>query len=129
MKRYIGRTLLVVAVALVAVGLLVVGGAAEDQRDEQPERAATPAATTVEDPYPLADGVTPEEIRTAVFERAYSECASYGLDVLAGKYKAADTSKQGVATVVGRAWASYFKGGRDAAREGRAGCLQGAASS
>lgn len=127
MKRYIGRTLLVVAVGVLAVGLLVVGGAAEDQESE---REAAPAATTaVEDPYPLAEGVTPDEIRIAVFERSYSECASYGLDVLAGKYKSADTSKQGVATVVGRAWASYFKGGRDAAREGRAGCLQGAASS
>lgn len=130
MKRYIGRTLLVVAVAVMAVGLLVVGGAAEDEGDQQPEREAAPAATTaVEDPYPLADGVTPDEIRLAVFERSYSECASYGLDQLAAKYKAADTSKQGVAAAVGRAWASYFKAGRDAAREGRAGCLQGAASS
>lgn len=116
--------------ALVAVGLLVVGGAAEDQRDQQPEPEAAPAMTTaLEDPYPLADGVTPGEIRLAVFERSYSECASYDLDQLAAKYKSADTSKQGVAAAVGRAWASYFKAGRDAAREGRAGCLQGAESS
>jgi hypothetical protein len=126
--RYIGRILLVVALAVVAIGLLGVRGSDAEQ-ERKPAQAAAPAATTAPDPYPLASGTTPDNIRLVVFERSYSECASYGLDQLAEKYKAADASKAGVAAAVGRAWASYFRAGRDAAREGRVGCLQGAASS
>ena len=64
-------------------------------------------------------------MQNAVFERAYSECASTEDDLLASKYKAADTSPEGVAAVVGRAWASYFKAGQDAVQDGQHGCQQG----
>ena len=64
-------------------------------------------------------------MQIAVFERAYSECASTEDDLLASKYKAADTSPEGVAAVVGRAWASYFKAGQDAVQDGQHGCRQG----
>jgi hypothetical protein len=87
--------------------------------------ATTAAPETAADPYPLAAGTTSEEIQLVVYERAYSECASTDLDLLAAKYKAADDSKQGVATVVGRAWASYFSAGQDAVQDGRDACLLG----
>ena len=88
----------------------------------------TVAATTVPvetEPYPLGSSPTPESIQITVYERAYSECASTDLELLAAKYKAKDTSRQGVAAVVGRAWASYFDAGGDAVNGGRDGCLQG----
>jgi hypothetical protein len=129
LRRHLGRVLSVTALALVAVGLLVAVGAEDGGTDGPTQAAAPPATAPAEpDPYPLASGQTPANVRLLVFERAYSECASHELAQLAAKYKSADTSKQGVAVVVGRAWASYFKAGRDAAREGRAGCLQAAES-
>ena len=129
MKRHLRRTLPIAALALVAVGLLVVGGAAEDQPGNEPDPAVVAATAAPDpDPYPLAEGQTENEIKLLVFERSYSECASYDLAQLGAKYKTADNSRQGVAAAVGRAWASYFKAGLDAAREGRAGCLQGVAS-
>ncbi len=64
-------------------------------------------------------------MQITVYERAYSECASTEDALLASKYKAADTSPEGVAAVVGRAWASYFKAGQDAVQDGQDGCRQG----
>jgi hypothetical protein len=111
---------------LLAVGL-VVGGVSANRADDDGS-ATEPAATTAPvetDPYPLASSTTPEDVQTAVYERAYSECASTELALLASKYKAADTTEQSVAAIVGRAWASYFKAGQDAVADGRDGCLQG----
>ena len=73
------------------------------------------------EPAPLA---TPKRIRLAVFERSYSECASYSLDRLAGKYKV-DANRDQVSIAVGRWWTKFFSGGNDAFRVGRDGCLQG----
>jgi hypothetical protein len=107
---------------------LVVGGVSANRANEEDaattERVAVTAPAQT-DPYPLESSTTPENVQLAVYERAYSECASTDLALLASKYKAADTSNKGVAAVVGRAWASYFKAGQDAVGDGRDGCLQG----
>ena len=126
MSTRLGR----IAVAAGIVVLLLVGGVAADRLGEDDEPAATEAARTTAtetDPYPLSDSTTPKDVQTAIFERAYSECASTELLALAAKYKTSDTSKEGVAAAVGRGWASYFKAGRDSVQDGRDGCLQGQA--
>jgi hypothetical protein len=128
MRNRLGRTAVALGLALVAVVLLV-GGVAETRADDpQGGEAAAPAAQAApvaDDPYPLATGSTADETQLVIFERAYSECASTEMKLLASKYKAADKSKSGVAAAVGRAWASYFKAGADAVRDGREGCLAG----
>jgi hypothetical protein len=129
-RGQVGRVAVFVALGVVVVGILVGGVAANRVADEPEQRAATTAPADVADElYPLASGPTADEIQLVVFERAYSECATYDLAGLASKYNVANTSKESVATAVGRAWASYFNAGRDAVRDGRAGCLQGAAGS
>jgi ABC-type Fe3+-hydroxamate transport system substrate-binding protein len=112
---------------LLALGLLI-GVASGDRLTGDDESTTTEAvATTTPEPerYPLATGTTPENVQITVYERAYSECASTEDALLASKYKAADTTPDGVAAVVGRAWASYFRAGPDAVQDGRDGCLQG----
>jgi hypothetical protein len=124
----VGNRLGRIAVAAGIVALLLVGGVAANRLADDDEPAATEAATTATtetDPYPLSTGTTPADVQTAIFERAYSECASTELAALAAKYKTSDTSEEGVAAAVGRGWASYFKAGPDAVQDGRDGCLQG----
>ncbi len=127
MKGQIGRVALAVALSAVAVALLVVGVSAGPAAQPSPRVVAAdaPPPATIASRYPLAAGPTAEEIQLVVYERAYSECASTDFELLASKYKAAEISKRGVAAVVGRAWASYFRAGRDAIRDGRDGCLLG----
>jgi hypothetical protein len=111
---------------LLALGLVI--GVASGNRlngDDEDTTEAVATAPVEPDPYPLAAGTTPESVQIAVYERAYSECASTEDALLASKYKAEDTSPEGVAAAVGRAWASYFKAGQDAVQDGRDGCLQG----
>ena len=120
------RRIWIVLGLILAVGL-VVGAVSANRADDggsttEPAAVTTPAET---DAYPVSSSTTPEDVQTAVYERAYSECASTDLALLASKYKAADTSEKGVAAIVGRAWASYFKAGQDAVADGRDGCLQG----
>ena len=112
---------------LLALGLVVgVGAGNRLVGDDEDATTTEAAATQVEpDPHPLATGTTPKSVQLLVFERAYSECASTDVALLASKYKAADTSEEGVVAVVGRAWASYFKAGQDAVQDGRDGCRQG----
>ena len=108
--------------------VLLVGGVSANRLADDDEQSSTDAATTATtepDPYPLASGTTPKDVQTAVFERAYSECASNDNAALAAKYKTTDLSAEGVAAAVGRGWASYFKAGRDAVQDGQDGCLQG----
>ena len=118
---------------VVALGL-VVGAFSADRLTDRADAPATTEAATTEaaptapaetDPFPLSTLPTPPDVQTLVFERSYSECSTTEQKLLASKYKAADTSKNGVAAAVGRAWASYFKGGLDAVEDGRDGCLQG----
>jgi hypothetical protein len=120
------RRIWIVVGLLLAVGLVVGGVSANRASDEG--SATEPAATNAlveTDAFPLSSSTTPKNVQLAVYERAYSECASTDLSLLASKYKAADTSETTVAAVVGRAWASFFKAGQDAVADGRDGCLQG----
>lgn len=114
-------------VLAVALGLLI-GAVSTDwlSGDSKEADRATPTATSpaTTDPHPLGTGPTPSAVKTMVFERTYSECASTPAELLASKYHAADTSDKVIAAVVARAWASYFKAGPDALPDGRAGCLQ-----
>lgn len=118
-----------IALGLVlALGLLVGVVSANRSTDDDKGTATTEAAETTPvetDPYPLTTLPTPKDVQLLIFERAYSECASTEAELLASKYKAADKSKQGVAAIVGRAWASYFNAGEDAVQDGLDGCLQG----
>ncbi len=68
---------------------------------------------------------TPDSVKTAVFERSYSECASTDFELLVAKYKVADKTRPGVATAVGLAWIETMQAGEDALDDGRSGCLQG----
>ena len=122
------RRISIVLGVLLALGLLI--GVASGNRLTGDDDAATIEAKAPQvepDPYPLAAGTTPKNVQLAVYERAYSECASTEDALLASKYKTTDTSSEGVAAAVGRAWASYFKAGQDAVQDGRDGCLQGQA--
>ena len=92
---------------LVAVGLLAAGcgggGSDESSQPAQPQ--------------------TPDSIRTAVYERSFSECSTYSVARLAGKY-GVDRNKRAVTIAVGHGWSKFFKAGPDAARAGREGCTQ-----
>ena len=111
---------------LLALGVLIGVGSADRLSGDDESATSTAVVTQAEpDPYPLSTGRTPRAVQITVYERAYSECASTEDALLASKYKAADTSPEGVAAVVGRAWASYFKAGQDAVQDGQDGCQQG----
>ena len=114
---------------LLALGLVIGVGAGNRLAGDDDEGRTTEAVATQPelDPHPLATGTTPKNVQIAVYERAYSECATTEDALLASKYKSEDTSSDGVAAIVGRAWASYFKAGQDAVQDGRDGCLQGQA--
>ena len=66
---------------------------------------------------------TPSDIRTAVFERAFSECGSETIEELAGKHNVARNSAA-VSTAVAQFWANQFGAHADAVREAKLGCLQ-----
>ena len=121
--------LIFISLGVLLAVVLVVGGIsatrADDDGDGGQTSLAAETAPAEPDPYPLGSSPTPENAKISVYERAYSECASTDLELLAAKYKVADASKQRVAAAVGRAWASYFEAGQDAVGGGRDGCLQG----
>jgi hypothetical protein len=98
------RALCLLTLAATALGAAGCGG---DKEDFQPAPLATPKA-----------------IRLEVYDRSYSECASYSLDRLAGKYRV-DKTRDQVSLAVGHYWANFFDGRTDAVRSGRDGCLQG----
>ena len=97
------------AVLLVA---LAVGCSTGDS--EQADSTTVPAAVT-----------TPDGLKLAVYERAYSECASTEFERLAAKYKVADKTRPGVASAVALEWVEFLQAGQDAVSDGRSGCLQG----
>lgn len=107
------------AAMLLALALLVLGCSSDDssEDDAAPAATSTTATTTSAEPLP-----TSETVKLAIFERAYSECASTEFVLLANKYKVAQKTRPNVATAVAVAWTKYFKGGKDAIAEGRAGC-------
>lgn len=115
------KTLRHPALAILVVSVL---GAGCSSSSEEAQQTTTSAADTSARP-PIGPGPTSENVQLVIYERALSECASYRLAELAAKYKAAKKTKQSVAQVVGRAWTQFFRGGRDAIKSGRDGCLQG----
>jgi hypothetical protein len=66
---------------------------------------------------------TPSDVRTLVFERAFSECGSESLEELAGKHNVSRNTAA-VSTAVAQYWAERFGGYEDAIRDGKRGCLQ-----
>ena len=128
MSRRVRRISIVLGLVLVVALLIGVASADRLSDDDSSSTSSVAVPTQPEpEPYPLAPGTTPEQVQILVFERAYSECASTETELLASKYKSANTSSEGVAAAVGRAWASYFDAGQDAVTDGRDGCLQGQA--
>lgn len=111
---------------LLALGL-VIGVASGNRLSGDGDTATTEATATspVETEPPLSTLPTPANVQTRVFERALSECASYDVPSLAGKYNVAVKTEAAVAFAVGEGWARYFNAGQDAADDGRDGCLQG----
>ena len=108
-SAWTARAVMVLAVAT------VLGCSSDDSSDVE---AAPPTTATA----PASTVPTSEAVKIAIFERAYSECASTELALLANKYKVAKKTRPNVATAVAVAWTKYFKGGKDAIPEGRAGC-------
>lgn len=119
------RLALVLGAALV---VLIVGIFAGSSADDEPE-GTTSGPTTTQSAQsgeePLSTLPTPENVQTLVYERAFSECASYDVGRLAGKYNVAVKSEENVALAVGEGWARQFGAGQDAVADGRDGCLQG----
>lgn len=105
---------------IVLLASVLLTGCSGDGSDE-----GTPAATTTESIAPASTLPTSETVKLAIFERAYTECASTELKALAAKYKLRNTTTDVLATGVGQAWVQYFKGGQDAFMDGRQGCLAG----
>lgn len=112
MVKLLERAAFVLVLAVLAVGC------SSDEPSEQDAGPATTAATASAPP-------TAENVKLAVFERAFSECATYDVARLSGKYKVAVKTKGNVATAVARGWTKFFRAGEDAIPDGRAGCLQG----
>ena len=111
---------------LLALGL-VVGGVSANRIADDDDAATTEARTASVDDAdpPLSTAPTPEALQTLIFERAFSECASYDIPRLAGKYNVAVQTKENIAKAVAEAWARQFSAGQDALADGRDGCLQG----
>jgi hypothetical protein len=112
---------------LLALGL-VIGVAAGDRLSGDDDTPATEEAATTSPTVtgpPLSTLPTPENVQTLVFERAFSECASYDVPSLAGKYNVAVKTQENVAQAVAEGWTRQFKAGQDALTDGRDGCLQG----
>jgi len=97
----------------VVIAVLALGCSTGDSEESSPSTTAPAAAPT------------PDNLKLAVFERAYSECASTEFEPLAAKYKVEDKTRSGVATAVGLEWVEFFGAGQDAVPDGRSGCLQG----
>lgn len=60
----------------------------------------------------------------AVYERAYSDCASNKASDLARQYNA-QNNRNAIATAVATYWAKQAGGGADAVDAGKAGCFDG----
>ena len=73
-----------------------------------PQRTEAGTALVDDTDPPLSTAPTPENLQTLVFERAFSECASYDIARLAGKYNVAVQTEENVAKAVAEAWARQF---------------------
>ena len=123
--RKVTRTRLLALVAGLGMALLIIGISAGGSPDEPETTEAATTASTPPAEEPLSTLPTPENVQTLVYERAFSECASYDVARLAGKYNVAVRNEESVAQAVGEGWARQFNAGQDAVADGRDGCLQG----
>lgn len=120
------KTRFLALIAGVGMALLVIGISAGGSPDEaETTQPATTTASTLPGEEPLSTLPTPENVQTLVYERAFSECASYDVARLAGKYNVEVRTQENVAQAVGEGWARQFSAGQDAVADGRDGCLQG----
>ena len=110
------KTALACAAIVLIVSVFVIGCSKDDSDDAQPQTTQSVAVDTLP---------TSETVKLAIFERAYSECASTELNALAAKYKLTSTAEDVLAEGVGRGWVKFFESGEDAVPDGRAGCLSG----
>ena len=118
------RIALVLGAGLAVLIIVIFAGSSADE----PEGSTSSGAATTESTpgeEPLSTLPTPENVQTLVYERAFSECGSYDVERLAGKYNVAVKSEENVALAVGEGWARQFGAGQDAVADGRDGCLQG----
>jgi hypothetical protein len=99
---------LLLCLAALAAGCGGLGG--DDSESEATE--ATPAQTTS------------STVRTAIYERAYSECATYPMSRLAKRYQV-EPKIDLVTLAVARFWTRQFKGGQDALAVGERACIEG----
>jgi hypothetical protein len=104
--RALGVPILLVTLAF------VLGGCAGLGDDDDGTPASQPAQTTSPD------------VRSAVYERSYSECATYPVARLASRYRV-DPKVDQVSRAVARFWTRTFKGGKDAIPVGVRGCIAG----
>lgn len=99
---------------LLLLAIVVLGaGCAESGDDDEPTASASQPAQT-----------TSEAVRTAVFERSYSECSTYPMIRLAARYNV-PRNVDAVSKAVGRFWARQFKGGPDVIPVGVKACIDG----
>lgn len=113
-----------VALAVLALVLTLVFFGGSEKPSRQAERPrAVPTTPETEPEATISTLPTSETVKNVIFERSYSECASFDRARLAAKYKVEGTSDANIATGVARGWVIYFKAGLDAIREGRSGCL------
>ena len=119
------RIALVLGAGLAVLIIVIFAGSSSDEPEGSTSSDAATTESTPPGEEPLSTLPTPENVQTLVYERAFSECASYDITRLAGKYNVAVKSEENVALAVGEGWARQFGAGQDAVADGRDGCLQG----
>jgi hypothetical protein len=108
------RITLIVMLAVLAVAVLAIGGYSVAGSGDGGDDATADTSGAAR---------TPDALRTAVWERSYSECSSYDLQRIAAKYRG-DPEEGAVATAVGRSWTEQLGAFDDAVASGRDGCVQ-----
>lgn len=110
------KTAFACAALVLIVSIFVIGCSKDDSDDAQ---------QTTQTAAPVDTLPTSETVKLAIFERAFSECASTEPTALAAKYKLKNPSDQVLAEGVALGWVKFFKAGKDAVPDGRAGCMSG----
>ena len=101
--------------SVLAVTALLLAGCSGDGDGETQATAPTTTAAAVE---------TPDELKNAVFERSYSDCASFSVKQLAATH-AVQARRDLIAHAVASSWVERFGAGTDAVKSGKDGCLLG----
>ena len=102
------------ALPVLAAALLVAGCSGDGDGGTEPAAPATTAAAVE----------TPDDLKNAVFERSYSDCASFTVKQLAAQH-AVEPRRKLIARAVAASWVERFGAGTDAVKSGQDGCLLG----